>query len=621
MSKAQNLQADKETAISSHLARRLRPLALAIGLLMSFGIPGVFCAVSYTDKKITAAYYSKELAARVQQMALGNPQLWKYQTEKYIMILGDFLPNKKDLAVIHVLDSEGRTIAGFEYRSAESKTSFNLLASNEPEPVFFNNRYIGSAQIGISLLSTFTNALAVFLVSSSVGLAFAAVIYHYPVKVASGLELRLGELMHRLRSSRGELEVRVQERTEELRHTNRALSREIDERHRTEAALRESEKRYRRIFEGAVLGIFQITVEGKIVAANPAFAGILGYDSVEEMLREVSDMAGLHVTPSEFNELVSLMLESGKPVRGERSLQRRGGASFYADLHAWAAYGDDGRLLHLEGFIEDITGRRLAEEKKAMLESQLRQAAKMEAVGTLAGGVAHDFNNLLQVIMGYAQMLLARKENTDWGLREAKEIVRAAKRGGELTKQLLTFSRKVESDLRPVDLDGEIRKISRLLERTVPKMISIELNLHADLPCVCADHVQIEQVLLNLAINSRDAMPDGGRLIIETGVVEAGEDCHGIHPELEPREYVLLTVSDTGHGMDKETLKCIFDPFFTTKEAGKGTGLGLSMIYGIVQSHRGHISCSSEPGQGTTFRIYLPSIGLEEYLARCQVCS
>jgi PAS domain S-box-containing protein len=608
MEKNPTPRAEDETVISRHLARRMRPLALAIGLFISFGIPSVYGVVAYKDRKLRATYYARELADKIHEIALGNPLLWKYQVQKYFIILDDFLINKKELSVIHILDGEGKPIAGFEHSTSEREPSLHLIAYNEPEPILFNNRYIGSTQVGICLFSIFINTLLLFLVSGSVGLTLGAVIYHFPVKVALGLELRLRELMNKLRRSHEELEVRVRERTEELVDANRALSREIAERERTETALRESEKRYRRIFEGAVPGIFQISVEGEILGANPAFASMFGHDSAESMLKEVDHASELHAAPSSFYELVRLAVDSGKPVRLERVFRRREGDTFFADLRAWVVYDGDGRLSHLEGFIEDITERKLAEEKKSMLESQLRQAVKMEAVGTLAGGVAHDFNNLLQAIMGYAEILLMRKEETDSGYRESMEIMRAARRGGELTKQLLTFSRKAESDLRRVDLNSEIRQVAGILERTVPKMISIELRLQDDLPHVYADRVQIERILMNLAINARDAMPDGGRLTVETERFMADDGYCEAHPELEPGEYVVLTVSDTGCGMDEETMKNIFDPFFTTKAYGKGTGLGLSIIYGIVKSHGGHVSCRSEPGKGTAFKIHLPGI-------------
>jgi nitrogen-specific signal transduction histidine kinase/CheY-like chemotaxis protein len=269
-------------------------------------------------------------------------------------------------------------------------------------------------------------------------------------------------------------------------------------------------------------------------------------------------------------------------------------------MHSAPKYRD-GEPVGIRGIVIDVT-----ETKK--LEAQLRQAHKMEAVGTLAGGIAHDFNNLLQAVQGYAELLLLRKTEMEPGYQELLEISRAAKRGGELTRQLLTFSRKVESRLRPTDLNRIVEDVRLLLERTIPKMIKIELQLTTNLNYVNADASQIEQILMNLAVNARDAMPDGGMLTIATSNVILEETDHYQQAEVTPGNYVLLRVADTGEGMDKSTLEHIFDPFFTTKEVGKGTGLGLAMVYGIVKSHGGHIACHSTLGEGTVFEVVLPAV-------------
>ncbi len=242
------------------------------------------------------------------------------------------------------------------------------------------------------------------------------------------------------------------------------------------------------------------------------------------------------------------------------------------------------------------------------LQTQLQQAQKMEAIGTLAGGIAHDFNNLLQAILGYTQMLLLNRKKEDPGFANLKGIEKAGVRASKLTRQLLTFSRKVESQLRPGDINQEIIQVEKLLKRILPKMIDIELNLNDMLKIINVDSTQMEQVLMNLAVNARDAMPDGGKLIIETDNVVLNDEFCRIHIGIVPGTYVMLAVSDTGHGMDREIVEHIFEPFYTTKETGKGTGLGLAMVYGIVKSHSGYITCNSEAGSGTTFKIYLPVI-------------
>jgi nitrogen-specific signal transduction histidine kinase/CheY-like chemotaxis protein len=241
------------------------------------------------------------------------------------------------------------------------------------------------------------------------------------------------------------------------------------------------------------------------------------------------------------------------------------------------------------------------------LEAQYQHAQKMEAVGTLAGGIAHDFNNLLQSVLGYTEILLMKDQVRQYASQDLEEIKRAAKRGAELTQQLLTFSRKIQSKLRPVDINQEVVQVPKILQRTLPKMIDVELSLDGALKPMNADLAQIEQILINLAVNARDAMPEGGKLTIETKNVVLDQEFCKNHLGLKPGDYVRLTVSDTGHGMDQETLKNIFDPFFTTKEVGKGTGLGLAMVYGIVKNHDGNIFCESTLNHGTTFKIYFPA--------------
>ncbi len=257
--------------------------------------------------------------------------------------------------------------------------------------------------------------------------------------------------------------------------------------------------------------------------------------------------------------------------------------------------------------IMDISERKRAEKEKALLESQLRQAQKMEAVGTLAGGIAHDFNNLLTAILGYSELALNDAESGLSNVTKIREILKAGNRAKDLVTQILTFSRKLEPELKLIDLNQVVIQTEKMLERVIPRMIKIERHLAADLWRTNADSSQLSQVLLNLATNSKDSMPDGGRFVIETRNVTLGREYADRHAGAAPGDYVLLTVSDTGHGMDKETLEHIFDPFFTLKEVGKGTGLGLATVYGIVKTNSGYIMCYSEVGQGTTFKIYLPA--------------
>ena len=269
---------------------------------------------------------------------------------------------------------------------------------------------------------------------------------------------------------------------------------------------------------------------------------------------------------------------------------------------------DSGRVVAGIVVFHDITELRESEKEREKLNTQLQQAQKMEAIGTLAGGVSHDFNNLLQAINGYTQILLMDKSENDPEYSSLTAILNSGRRASELVRSLLLFSRKAETERKPIELNIEIERARNILEHTIPKMVDIHVLHGGRLWPVLADPVQVEQILLNLGSNAADAMPDGGKLIIETANIMLSEDVAMHHSDAQAGRYVLLTISDTGHGMDKETQEKMFEPFFTTKEFGKGTGLGLASVYGIIKSHGGCIVCNSEVGRGTTFKIYLPAM-------------
>ncbi len=266
-----------------------------------------------------------------------------------------------------------------------------------------------------------------------------------------------------------------------------------------------------------------------------------------------------------------------------------------------------GRKEYLQAVVRDVTPRKQVERERERLAADLRQAQKLEAVGTLAGGIAHDFNNLLHAVRGYADLLLLDTPEGAPGHRELTEIAVAATRGSQLTHRLLTFSRRVEAARERVDLNELIRGLRGLMGRTLPRMIDIRLAPADDLPAVEADRGQLEQVLVNLAVNARDAMPDGGQLVLATALRKVGALEAEQHPDLNPGAFVELSVTDSGCGMDEETLDHIFEPFFTTKAPERGTGLGLAMVYGIIKGHGGAVLVQSTPGEGTSVRVMLPA--------------
>ncbi|MEW6140828.1 MAG: PAS domain S-box protein [Thermodesulfobacteriota bacterium] len=415
------------------------------------------------------------------------------------------------------------------------------------------------------------------------------------------------ELLESLERARNDLEKKVKNRTEDLERVNEALRKEISERARTEKALRESEERYRVIFNTAGVGITLVDDSGRLVQANAAFLAMLGYTAEELNGMNVADLThpdDVECSKQQFDLLNTAHMEY---YRLEKRFLRKDGTLLWADLCVGLhRVPEEGKRFTIR-VIADITARKRAEEERRTLEQQLLQAQKMESIGTLAGGIAHDLNNILTIAMGYTELLLMDGDENQPGYADLRIIKEAIDRGADLVRRILTFGRRVETNLRPLDLNEEVRAAGRLLFGTLPKMIEIELRLAENLERVNADSGQIQQVLVNLALNARDAMPNGGKLIIETENLTLNEiDCK-CHFCLEPGIYAVLSVSDNGHGMDKDTRDRIFEPFFTTKEPGHGTGLGMAMVYGIVQAHGGQIDCHSEPGKGTTFKIYLPT--------------
>ncbi len=331
-----------------------------------------------------------------------------------------------------------------------------------------------------------------------------------------------------------------------------------------------------------------------------ALEDVLGYD-VEEFQNKSREWRRL-IHPDDLTRYVEIMqraVDDHEPFGLEYRVRAKNGSYRSMRERGQVIVPFGGNAPRMVGFIADVTEQR-------DLEVQLRQSQKMEAVGRLAGGVAHDFNNLLTVISGYAELLLEGGDPASAVHKDAKEIRAAARRAAALTHQLLAFSRQQILQPKVLDLNEIIRETERMLTRLIGEDIEMRTVLASDLGQVEADPGQLEQILMNLVINSRDAMPQGGKLTIATSNVRLDADYTDSHPYVTPGDYVCLAVSDTGVGMDAETCSRIFEPFYTTKEVGKGTGLGLSTVYGIVKQSRGHIEVYSEPGRGTTFKIYLP---------------
>jgi len=369
----------------------------------------------------------------------------------------------------------------------------------------------------------------------------------------------------------------------------------------SEAALRVSEASYSALVEQAPLGIYRSTPAGRFVSANPALARILGYSTPQELLS--LDMArDVYADADERRRLVEQDTYTNQVYEElEATWKKKDGTRIRVQLSVRASRTRDGQIEFYEAFVRDITNQR-------QLEAQLAQAQKMEAIGRLAGGVAHDFNNLLTVILSYSELLLEDLPADSADRDDVTQIRKAAQGASQLTRQLLAFSRQQVLQPKVVDLNASVSGIERLLARVLREDIKLRCTLAPDAGTIRVDPGQLEQVIMNLAVNARDAMPSGGMLTVETGNVDLDAAYLQAHPMAKPGRYVMLAVTDTGMGMDPATQARIFEPFFTTKDVGKGTGLGLATVQGIVQQSGGFIWVYSEPDHGTVFKIYLPRV-------------
>jgi PAS domain S-box-containing protein len=390
----------------------------------------------------------------------------------------------------------------------------------------------------------------------------------------------------------------------------RGVDTDVTERKRAEEALKESEGKYRHLVEESFDGIY-IHNGFNIIFANRQFQEMLGYKA-----DELEVMDHWLVFHPDYQDLTRqraqarLRGEKVPPPQYEIKLQRKDGSSCDAELNARRILLGNKPVIQV--CVKDITQHKEAEREMKALEEQFRQSQKMEAIGGLAGGIAHDFNNLLTVIKGYAELSCLGLDRSDPLRGNIEEILKASERATNLTRQLLAFGRRQILEFKVINLNTLLKDLDKMLHRILGEDIDLVYHLAEDIGKVKTDPGQIEQVVLNLAVNARDAMPSGGKLTIQTSNVELDEAYARIHMGTSPGHYVMLSVSDSGAGMAPEVRERIFEPFFTTKEKGKGTGLGLSTVYGIVKQSGGNINVYSEPGLGTTFKIYLPRVEEEE---------
>ena len=380
---------------------------------------------------------------------------------------------------------------------------------------------------------------------------------------------------------------------------------DVTDRKRAEDALRESETRYRSIFDYGIDGIVIIDPDtATLIDFNNQACAQLGYTREEFGCLKISDidlLEGLEEAKAHIQKIMNIGYDEFETLHRTKDGGQR-------DVHVKAQYILIGGKSVYHCIWRDITDRKRAEVEKEKLQTQLLQAMKMEAVGTLAGGIAHDFNNALTGIVGFGELLRMRMAGDGQALHDLDEILRCAERASTLTRQLLTFARRQVIDPVNLNLSALVADLMKFIGKVVGEHIEVKTSLGVDVPTIHADRGQIEQVVMNLSLNARDAMPEGGRLVVETGGLHLEEEYVRQNPYMKTGRYALLTVSDTGVGMDEKTRERVFEPFFTTKGPDKGTGLGLAMVYGIVKQHDGFIHLYSEPGKGTAIKVYFPAI-------------
>jgi len=391
---------------------------------------------------------------------------------------------------------------------------------------------------------------------------------------------------------------KLEEKMSELAEVNRNLHQEMDERKRTEEKL----LKLSQAIEGSPVAFVLTDLQGRIEYFNPRFLQVSGYSAPEIINKPVDYFKSPEVHPEIFEDLRKT-ITSGGVWRGEVCNRKKNGELFWVYLTMSPLKNTEGTITSYMAMMEDISERR-------KLEEQLRQAQKLEGIGQLAGGVAHDFNNVLTAIIGYAYLAYLHMQKEDPLRNHLKQILDYSEKAATITKSLLAFSRKQTTQPSRFNLNDLISNFQKFLRRLLPENIEIQTHYEDEGLSVLVDQVQIEQVLMNLATNARDAMPQGGRFVITTKEINLDEAYIQTNGYGKPGSYAEITVTDNGIGMDQQTQEKIFDPFFTTKEQGKGTGLGMAIVYGIIKQHNGFITVYSEAGKGTLFRILLPIVRL-----------
>lgn len=551
--------------------------------------------LSLTVFSIFAFFYYKHLllqeTAQIQNHAtVISTSLWSYEPQApmgYLMLA--VKANRYEQAT--VLDERDQVflhIDGAPYSQIETlfRTLGLLHTYQLKEPIFFKGTTIGHIDIRWTCRAIYPYMYILFCL----------------LLLLTGIWLFLTLL-----DAKALLEQRVLARTTKLEE-------EVRERKKAEEKIRLQAQHLSMHVQHTPLAVIEWSPDFKIVEWNKAAESIFGFSRNEALQKSPYELL---LPPEEQEQIQTLWNKLSNQAGGIRSINTNLTKNKEIKTCEWfntPLLNSNGETSGVASLVLDITDRVKAEQTNKILQEQLLQSQKMEAIGNLAGGISHDFNNLLQGISGYTQLLLGNRDPKSKDYSRLQGILQACERATDLIKQLLTLSRKVESTLGPLDLNERVTQIRAILDHTIPKMIDIKINLATELYTINADPVQIEQIILNIAINAHQAMPDGGTLFITTSNTSLDASFCAKRPKATQGPNVMLKIVDTGIGMDQATQERVFEPFFTTKEVGQGTGLGLSTVYGIIQSHGAYIECLSSSGKGTEFTIYFPAIAPQQEL-------
>lgn len=591
----------KSLSEAEHIRHRSISKQLTVILIVAIGVLSIAVMAVTHGYRVHAA--KDELGAKADELfaylnGILEKSLWDID-ENNIRLIGETISQNELVATLIIKDSFGQTI----YEMMREPQSNTVKRAGN---VFHEGTQVG--HIEVSLTQRFYHQSSrQLLFASLLTLAIALIV----LIVTTGFLIRrflkgpLDSLNNILDAySAGVYETRsakipyleFQPFGRVLAEMGKKITRHLKE-------VRQAEQKYRNIFENAVEGIFQSTIDGRFLSASPSMAKIYGYDSPQDLISSVTDIGTqCYANPGDRDEFTRRITQEGLVQRFETQMVRRDKSHFWVSISARIVHDDHGQPRFYEGFCVDIT-------KQKNLEAQLRQAQKMEAIGTLAGGIAHDFNNILGVIIGCTE--LAREKVPAEGDESILlgKVLGAGDRAKELVKQILTFSRQSKSEIKPLYLSSVVKETLKFIRATTPTTIEIQQEIASDTGATLADPTQIHRLLINLYTNAVHAMRlKGGVLKVSLADRDLTEEAVATHADIKPGSYVELCVRDTGHGMSPETMERIFDPFFTTKPVGEGTGLGLSVVHGIVKKHNGAIVVESQLEKGATFKVYLPRI-------------